>query len=60
MENDWKRNKKMKDTPGCLGEYDWQGEFDCGYEDAPICEDCIYGPLGGVAGCIDPETGIKI
>ncbi len=53
MENDWKRNKKLKETPGCLGEYDdLNGEFECGYDNAPICGDCKYGD-----GTIDPEIG---
>lgn len=49
------RNIRMANTPGCLGEYDDNGEFECGYEDAPMCEDCMYGPEGGRN--INPETG---
>lgn len=35
-------------------------DYDCGYENAPECDYCMYGPAsihGGVA--INPETGRK-
>ena len=35
----------------CLGEYDYYGEFDCGYQSALMCEDCKYGH-----GRKDPEA----
>jgi hypothetical protein len=54
MTGNAERNKKMREIIGCLGEYDFQGEFECGYENAPVCEDCVYGCAGGN---INPETG---
>ena len=37
----------------CLGERDYWGEYDCGYDTDIICEDCACSGLGS----IDPETG---
>jgi hypothetical protein len=51
----------MKRHPECLLEvhHTIDGtEYDCGYEHAPECDACIFGPLsehGGVG--IDPRTG---
>lgn len=42
---------KWKKHPKCLGETDYWGEFDCGYQTTLICEDCKYG-----AGRKDPEA----
>jgi len=60
--DDVERNKIMAETDACLGEYDGNGEFDCGYEHAVdlSCEDCMHGPKGVVAGTYNPDTGKKI
>jgi len=55
------KNKNLKpiDIPECKG-YEIETldgkEFDCEYENAPLCEDCIinYFRIGGI---IDPRTG---
>ena len=32
-----------KKHPKCLGERDYWGDFDCGYQTTLMCEDCKYG-----------------
>lgn len=35
-------------------------EYDCGYENAPTCDECIYGIISTYGGLgINPETGKK-
>jgi hypothetical protein len=43
--------KKWAKHPKCLGEKDYWGEFDCGYQTTLMCEDCKYG-----LGRKDPEA----
>lgn len=43
--------EKPTKHPKCLGDYDYFGEFDCGYSTSLMCEDCKYG-----LGRKDPEA----
>lgn len=36
-------SSENKKHPKCLGERDYWGEYDCGYETDLTCDDCKYG-----------------
>ena len=43
--------ERREKHPKCLGEKDYWGDFDCGYQTTLMCEDCKYG-----LGRKDPEA----
>lgn len=54
------QGKFKYDIPKCGGYREYFGEYDCGYENAPECDECILvtSQFGDCSG-IDPRTGKK-